>query len=173
MSNNIAEQITVRAAQACYVHLCTEATILRTVMKKAGEAEQDNLLNSIYLINFSKLNPKRKINKKIYHQILLNYAFGWIYTHLEIILTSDQDRGLIVERSLIIIYKILNEMGASRDATNADQLIMIKEIEKIMGDKAVAKEDQNTICTLGKYSASEEMDVRLIDVLNEHMKFQY
>ena len=64
-------------------------------------------------------------------------------------------------------------MGAPKDTTNADQLTMIKEIEKIMGDKAVEKEDQNTICTLGKYSASEEMDVHLIDVLNEHMKFQY
>ena len=107
MSDNIQEQITIRASQACFVHLSTEAIILRTMMKQIGETENGDLLNSIYLINFSKLNPRRKINKKIYQQILLNYAFGWIYEHLEMMLTSNEDRFLIAQRSLVIIYRIL------------------------------------------------------------------
>ena len=173
MSNNIPEQITIRASQACFAHLTTEAIILRTMMKQIGETENGNLLNSIYLINFSKLNPKRKLNKKIYHQILLNYSFGWIYEYLATMLTSDEDRLLITEGSLVIIYRLLNDMGAPKIEKNSGQLLIINKINNLMGDKSVNREDQNAICILGKLSASEEIDARLIDVLNEYMKFQY
>ena len=173
MSNNITEQITVRASQACLVHLVTEAIILRTKMKQIGETESGDLLNSIYLINFSKLNPRRKLNKKIYQQILLNYAFGWIYEHLETMLTSNEDRLLIALRSMAIIYRILNNIGKPKEEKNSDKLLIIDNANKLMEDRAVNKEDQTAILLLGKLSASEEIDVRLIDVLNEYMKFQY
>jgi len=142
-------------------------------MKQIGETENGNLLNSIYLINFSKLNPRRKINKKIYQQILLNYAFGWIHENLEIMITSDEDRLLIAERSLLIIYRILNDMESPKGEKNSDRLLMINKIKNLMEDKSINKKDQDAICILGKLSASEEIDARLIDVLNEYMKFQY
>jgi hypothetical protein len=57
-----------------------------------------------------------------------------IYEHLEIMITSDEDRLLIAERSLLIIYRILNDMESPKGEENSDRLLMINKIKNLMED---------------------------------------
>ncbi len=135
----------------------------------------DNFLLSVVFINFEKLKPKNKLDKKIYIQILLLYAMGWLEEYLDEI-QDENKKNQTLFFLLCQFYKYL--IGSSILITNDSEFSLLQqEIFHLIDDERLTKKMQIAITQLGRSNAAYDKDEGAIDtslalILNVWMQFK-
>jgi hypothetical protein len=135
----------------------------------------DNFLLSVVFINFEKLKPKNKLDKKIYIQILLLYAMGWLEEYLDEI-KDENKKNQTLFFLLCQFYKYL--IGSSILISNDSEFSLLQqEIFHLIDDERLTKKLQIAITQLGRSNAAYDKDEGAIDtslalILNVWMQFK-
>jgi len=134
----------------------------------------DNYLMSVAFIDFEKLKPKKKLDTKIYIQILLVYMMGWLEEYLDEIQDENQKNQTLFFL-LCQLYKYLIGLPIHIKDDN-EFLLLQQEIFNCISDDRLAK-SKKTISQFGRSNAAfdkdeEVSDTTLVLILNEWMQFK-
>jgi len=135
----------------------------------------DNYLMSVVFIDFKKLKPKKKLDTKIYIQILLLYVMGWLQEYLNEI-QDEHQRNQTLYFLLCQFYKYI--VGAPIHINNdAEFALLQSDINNFIFDDCIATKNRQIIIQMGRWNAAcdkdeDETDTSLALILNEWMQFK-
>ena len=135
----------------------------------------DNYLMSVVFIDFEKLKPQKKLDTKIYIQILLVYMMGWLEEYLDEI-QDEHQKNQTLFLLLCQFYKYL--IGSPIHINGDNEFLMLQqEIFNCISDDRLTKNKQKTITQFGSRNAAcdkeeDATDTSLALILNEWMQFK-
>jgi hypothetical protein len=135
----------------------------------------DNYLMSVAFIDFEKLKPQKKLDTKIFIQILLVYMMGWLEEYLDEIQDEDQKNQTLFFL-LCQFYKYL--IGSPIQIKDDNEFLLLQQqIFNCISDHRLNKHKQKTITQFGRCNAAcdkdeDETDTSLALILNEWMQFK-
>lgn len=125
----ISNQIAVRLFQKFVVEIQTEIIALAHILNHQYDK---NLIKGLYRIDFTKLNPRKKITNKQSKELLVLYSYCWMTHEAELTLVENKDIGTHALMGTILFYAYLFDYETQ--ISEKESKVYSEKITKILDD---------------------------------------